>query len=302
MAKAKTFTVKDFFKRFPDDDACLEHLMKIRYGERLACPKCGKEGKFHRIRKIPAYECAWCGHHVHPMVGTPFAKTHTPLQKWFYAMYLFSTTRHGVPAKELQRQLGVTYKTAWRMGHEIRKYMAQVDGDEELKGHVEIDETLIGGKELGAGRGTGRLKGKTIVFGMLRRGGQVILRVVPDVKRATLSKLIYANVKRGSHISTDEWVSYDHLGTRGYKHGAVNHRAKEWARGPFHTNSIENLWAHLKRSIRGTHISVSAKHLPKYLGEFEYRFNMRHLPEFMFQRLLLSFAPPLAKAADQSGT
>jgi len=171
---AKTFTVQDFFKRFPADDACLDHLMKIRYGERLACPKCGKEGKFHRLRKLPAYECAWCGHHIHPMVGTPFERTHTPLQKWFYAMYLFSTSRHGVPAKELQRQLGVTYKTAWRMGHEIRKYMAEVDGGNELRGHVEMDETLIGSKQPGSGTGKGRLKGKTIVFGMLRSGAAAI--------------------------------------------------------------------------------------------------------------------------------
>ena len=126
----KPFTVTQFFKRFADDDSCLEHLMVIRYGESLDCPKCGRYGKFSRIRKVPAYQCAWCGHHIHPMVGTPFEGSHTPLQKWFYAMYLFTTSRHGVPAKELQRQLGVTYKTAWRMGHEIRKYMGEVDGDD----------------------------------------------------------------------------------------------------------------------------------------------------------------------------
>ena len=128
----KTFTVQDFFKRFPDDAACLDHLMKLRYGETLDCPKCGKHGHFTRIHKMPAYACPWCGNHIHPMAGTPFERSHTALQSWFYAMYLFTTTRHGVPAKELQRQLGVTYKTAWRMGHEIRKYMAEVDGDDGL--------------------------------------------------------------------------------------------------------------------------------------------------------------------------
>lgn len=133
---AKMFTVQDFFKRFPDDEACLNHLMQIRFGKTLACPKCGKHGKFSRIKKLPAYQCAWCGHHIHPMVGTPFERSTTPLQKWFYAMYLFTTSRHGVPAKELQRQLSVTYKTAWRMGHEIRKYLGKVDGDDGLSGHA----------------------------------------------------------------------------------------------------------------------------------------------------------------------
>lgn len=119
---AYTFTINDFFSRFKDDSSCLDHLMQVRYGESIDCPKCGKRGKFSRIKKLPAYQCAWCGHHIHPMSGTPFEHSRTPLQKWFYAMYLFTTSRHGVPAKELQRQLGVTYKCAWRMGHEIRKY------------------------------------------------------------------------------------------------------------------------------------------------------------------------------------
>jgi transposase-like protein len=119
---ARDFSITAFFRRFPDDDTCLDHLMKARYGETPACPRCGREGRFARLRKLPAYACPWCGHHIHPMQGTPFARTRTPLQKWFYAMYLFTTTRDGVAAKEIQRQLGVTYKTAWRIGHEIRKY------------------------------------------------------------------------------------------------------------------------------------------------------------------------------------
>ena len=138
---AKMFTVLDFYKRFPDDDTCLDHLMKLRHGNPSDCPKCDRNAKFYKLAKEPAYSCEWCGHHIHPMVGTPFERSSTPLQKWFYAMYLFTTTRHGVPAKELQRQLSVTYKTAWRMGHKIRKYMAQVDGDPLLNGHVEADET-----------------------------------------------------------------------------------------------------------------------------------------------------------------
>src|SRR3990167_8562651 len=185
MDMAKTPTIQGFFKQLSDDDACLEYLMKLRHGEALDCPKCGKHGKFHRIRRHPAYECAWCGYEIYPMVGTPFEDSHMPLQKWFYAMYLFTTSRYGVPAKELQRQLSVTYKTAWRMGHELRKYMAKVDGDWPLDGHVEADETMIGGKRSGGKRGRGA-PGKTVVFGMLERDGDVMTRIVGDVKRKTL--------------------------------------------------------------------------------------------------------------------
>ena len=141
---AKGLTVQGFFKMFPTDDACLEHLMRQRFGNPLFCQKCGNEGLFAKLKKIPAYACPTCGNHIHPMVGTPFENSHTPLQKWFYAMFLFTTSRHGVPAKELQRQLGVTYKTAWRMGHELQKYIALVDGGPSLGGHVEADESWFG--------------------------------------------------------------------------------------------------------------------------------------------------------------
>lgn len=283
---AKTFTIQDFFKRFPTDDACLDHLFHTRYGEQIECPKCAKQGKFHRIRKRPVYECAWCGHQVSPMVGTPFARSHTALQKWFYAMYLFTTTRHGVSAKELQRQLGVTYKTAWRMGHEIRKYMGKVDGDTPLSGHVEVDETWVGGKTT---KEAPRAN-KTVVFGMVEREGSIITRVVDDVRRVTLERHILKFIRKGSRISSDEFTSYLTLRRHGYDHRSVNHKKKEYARGQTHTNTLEGFWSLLKRSIRSTHIHVSKQHLAKYLGEFEYRHNMRGTPEIMFSRLLLAFS------------
>jgi len=285
---AAQITIQQFFQKFPDDDACLDHLMKVRYGETIECAKCDHVGEFTKLKKLPAYACPKCGDHIHPMVGTPFERTHTPLQKWFYALYLFSTTRHGVPAKELQRQLGVTYKTAWRMGHEIRKYMAQVDGDDPLSGHVEVDETMIGGRRKGGKRGRGA-PGKTVVFGMLERNRDVVTRVVENVRRVTLERHILENIRSGATISSDELASYSKLSERGYSHDTVNHSADEWARGSVHVNSLEGFWSQLKRSIRGTHVHVSRKHLAKYLGEFEFRYNMRRAPEFMLARLLLSF-------------
>ena len=285
---AKNPTVHDFFRCFPDDDACLDYLMKVRYGMTLDCPQCSKHAKFHRLHKRPVYSCQWCGYQISPMEGTPFERTHTPLTKWFYAMYLFTTSRHGVPAKELQRQLGVTYKTAWRMGHEIRKHMAKTDGDDGLSGHIEVDETMIGGRRSGGKRGRGA-PGKTVVFGMVARHGDMITRVVENVKRKTLEAHILENVMRGSRISSDELSSYAKLSRHGYRHEAVKHSADEWVRGDTHVNTAEGFWSQIKRSIRGTHIHVSRKHLPKYLGEFEFRWNLRHKPETMFARLLMSF-------------
>ena len=286
-----TLTVTDFFRKFPTDDACLEHLWQVRFGDSVECEKCGKVGKFHRLSKMPAYSCPRCGHHIHPMVGTPFARSHTPLQKWFYAMYLFTTTRHGVSAKELERQLGVTYKTAWRMGHEIRKYMAKVDGDGTLDGIVELDEAYIGGRAVGGKKKglTGRGTKKAIVFGMMEREGEVITRVVEAAGRRDLFPHVRAHVAPGSHISTDEWAPYKAIPKMGYSHGTVEHRSKQYVSGIDHVNNLEAFWLILKRSIRGTHVWVSKKHLSKYLGEFEFRFNMRKHPDRMFDRLLVAF-------------
>lgn len=287
MAK---LTIREFFKRFPDDESCLNHLFEVRFGQGHECPKCKRESKWYRIQAERAYSCQFCGHHLHPTVGTLFAKSRTPLQLWFYAIYLFTTTRHGVSAKELQRQLGVTYKCAWRMGHEIRKHMAQIDGEEPLSGHVEVDETYIGGKDDKVGRPTkGSGSNKTIVFGMVQRDGDVMTKVVPDVKSKTLLPIVENNVEQGAQISSDQMRSYKKLGSMGYDHDYVNHNIEQWAKGETHTNTIESYWSHLKKSIDSTHIHVSGKHLNKYNKEFEYRFNRRKNPNQMFPELISDF-------------
>ena len=282
----KATTVQQFFKQFPDDNACLDFLMRKHYGETLDCPKCHKHGKFHRIKRHPAYKCAWCGYEIYPMIGTIFAGSHTPLQKWFYAIYLFTTTRHGVPALELQRQLGVSYPTALRMAHKIREHMADTDGENPLDGEVEADETYVGGKRPGT-RGRGA-DGKTIVFGMLERNGEVMTKVVPNVKKHTLLQHVYENVEQGSTVHTNELRSYNGLNRIGYRHETVNHGIGQYVDKGSHVNSIEGFWARLKLSIRGTHVHVSGKHLNKYLKEFEFRYNYRKQPELMFPTLLAS--------------
>src|SRR5918994_3303889 len=177
-SKVQPLSVREFFKRFPDDAACLEHIMSVRYGLRHPCDKCLTVATFHRLAERRAYSCAACGHHVYPCAGTIFEDSRTPLQVWFYAIYLFIATRHGVSGKELQRTLGVTYKTAWRIGQKVRELMAKAEGFEMLKGHVEVDEAYVGGRRPGRpGRGAA---GKTVVVGMKERDGKVRAQTVPD--------------------------------------------------------------------------------------------------------------------------
>ena len=205
---------------------------------------------------------------------------------WFMAMYFLTSTRHGVAAKEIQRQIGMTYKCAWRMCHELRKLMAQSDNWGPMGGpggHVEIDETMIGGRVKGQ---RDKLRNKTVVMGMVERDGIVRAGPVPDTKITTLEPLVRMNVSAGTTISTDEHPSYADLRHSGYLHGVVTHSAKEYVRGIHHTNTIEGYWSRLKLSIKGAHIHVSRKHLWKYVSEFSYRFNYRHAPASMFYGLV----------------
>jgi len=281
------YSIQDFRTDFPDDEACLARIFYLRYGSLEACPKCGKEAKFHPISKRRAYACQWCGHHLYPCAGTIFEKSSTSLSKWFHAMYLMTATRNGVSAKELERQLGVTYKCAWRMGHQIRALMAERNAKGgPLTGHIEADETYVGGKVRGKGRGPTAGKNKTIVFGMLERDGRVMAKTVPDVRHPSLRPIIERNVLPGSTISTDEMSTYEILSQRGYQHGSVKHCENQWVNGIHHTNGIENFWKHLKGGIRSTHIHVSRKYLQNYVEEFGFRFNNRKEPALMFYRML----------------
>ena len=285
-----SMTIIEFMEQFSTDEICLNHLFDARFGQGHPCPKCSKKANWYRFEAERAYACQWCGHHLHPTVGTPFEDSRTPLRLWFYAIYLFTTTRHGVPAKELERQLGVTYKTAWRMARLIREHMEMVDGEFPLSGVIEADETFVGGKRHGTfGRGAA---GKTIVFGMLQRNGEIMTKVVPNCKEKLLMGLIQENVKLGTTVHTDEMLSYRDLPTKGYPHFTVKHGQKQYVLGECHTNGLENFWKHLKGGIRGTHIHVSPQHLHKYAKEFEFRFNHRENPSEMFPALVSTFQKP----------
>lgn len=285
-------SVRQFFARFPNDDACLVHIMDVRYGGVTHfCEACGVEGTFHKLRDRRVYACPNCLFQIAPTANTIFHDTRTPLVSWFYAMYLFATTRHGVSGKELQRQLGVTYKTAYRIGMQIRTLMGKADFSGLLEGHIQADEAYVGGRRSGGKRGRGA-PGKTIVMGMKEEGGNIVTQIIPDVRKPTLRAVVNENVAKGSVVSTDELMSYGLLTGDGYTHGAVKHAAKEWVRydyrqGVTHsTNSVEGFWRLFKASVRSTHIQISGKHMQRYLDEFTFRQNHRERVNAMFDLMV----------------
>jgi transposase len=286
----------EFMRDFPDDATCLEWLWVTRYspdGKHADCPKCELHREFKRYetsQQRQSWTCTACGFHLHPTAGTIFHKSSTSLHLWFYAMYLMTSTRCGISAKQLERELGVTYKTAWRMFTLIRNEL-MIDDDEPLSGAVEMDETYVGGRRKGkTGRpGRGDRK-KTPVFGMVERGGRVVASKVADASALSLMPQIEKRVLPESVVYTDEWKSYNRLARSGYQHRRIHHSQEIYVMGDVHTNTIEGFWSLVKRGIGGTHHAVSAKWLQGYLNEYAWRYNHRDDRQAMFLTLLLRSA------------
>jgi transposase-like protein len=284
----------EFMRDFPDDDACLNWLWLNRYstdGVHAECPKCGEERAFKKYatkQQRQSWTCTTCGHHLHPTAGTIFHKSSTSLHLWFYAMYLMSSTRCGISAKQIEREIGVTYKTAWRMAHLIRNELMEQDGDgEPLSGTVEADETYIGGHRRGTKRGRpGPGSHKSAVFGVVERGGRVRAVTVENVRKGTLMPHLTKRVLPATTVFTDELKSYNGLTKAGYPHKRVNHSAGVYVSGDVHTNTIEGFWSLTKRGIGGVYHAVSARHLQGYLNEYAWRYSHRNDGEPMFEALL----------------
>ncbi len=288
-----TTTVFDFERRFPDDAACLEELVRMLYPDGISCPKCRKVTKHHRLQKRPAYSCQFCGHLEYPMKGTIFEGSSTSLKLWFYGMYLMASTRCGISAKQLEREVGVSYPTALRMFRQIRSLLDQ--DDLLLGGTVEVDESYFGGKDKWrherkrAHVGTGPVT-KTPVIGMVQRGpsrtGKVVAKVADSAKKRDLMPHAKERILPASTVFTDESYAYRDLGGLGYKHSRVNHRQGVYVSGNVHTNTIEGFWATVKRGIGGTYHSVSTDYLQSYLDEYAFRYNHRDAPGGMFNAFL----------------
>ncbi len=280
-----TFTLANFNKRFKTDDDCLLEIFLLRFPDGVHCDTCKKITKYYKLKGRKAYSCEFCRTQIHPLAGTIFEKSTTPLTLWFHGLFLMTQTRSGISAKQLERMLGVTYKTAWRMWKQIRLLMADTD-IVPLDGTVEIDETFIGGK--GANRRfvpNFNEKPKEVVMGMVKRDGKAYLKHIPNTGKWSLIEQIDKHVSPKARVITDQYVGYKQLSKRGYSHKSVNHNVTYVSMGDIHTQNVENVWSHLKRGIYGVYRHVSKKYLQSYVDEYAFRYNHRKQSDQMFDIL-----------------
>lgn len=315
-ASDSTYSLMEFMQDFPNDAACLDWLWRNRFsddGEHATCPKCERTRKFHRVKSRPSFSCDTCGHHIHPTAGTIMHRSSTSLHLWFYAIYLMTSTRCAVSAKHLERELGVGYKTAWRMANLIRNVLMDQDDDERLSGEVEADETWIGGKPKQSDRARARReleklpyrpgmaarrgqlarlseRPKTAVFGAVERGGKVRAKVIPDSSAGTLTEAVRGFVVPDARLITDDWKGYKTVARSYARHDTINHSDRVYVSGDVHTNTIEGFFGNLKTGIAGNYHSVSKKWLQGYLNEYCWRYNHRKDDVPMFLTLAFRVA------------
>jgi transposase len=293
------YTVKDLQVDFPNEDACLKWLVEWLYPNGITCKVCEEVTKHYPIKGRKVYSCGRCGHQISPTAGTIFHKSSTPLSIWYHAFYLMATNKAGTSAKQIERETGVTYKTAWRMMHMIRSMMGAQEG--LLNGEVEIDETYIHPntfKRSSARRVYGydvRRKGE-VVFGMVQRGGAVKVFHVRSAGERVLTPIIQSNVAYGTLIHTDNARVYDRLPARGYEHRKTNHGAGEYYTEDSYTQNIENVWSHFKRGIKGVYRHIGKAYIQNYANEYAWRYSNRNKPS-MFWSLMCLISSERADAA-----
>jgi transposase-like protein len=291
IPKHLRYTINDFNAQFPDNDSCLEHLKEQRYPNGMAhCDKCGIERKHHRVTGRPAYACDYCGSMISPMAGTIFAKSSTSLRLWYYAMYLMASTRCGISAKQIQRETGVTYKTAWRMFRQIRSLLSE-NADMQLEGDsVEMDESYFGGrnrKGTKRGRPNSAESHKQCVVGIVERKGRAIAMTAENATRANLHRIARERILPESTVFTDDWQGYGGLSeAASVTHKRINHSEKIYVMGDIHTQTIDGFWSLIKRGIGGVYHQVSKKYLQSYLDEYTFRYNRRDQGSLIFNAFL----------------
>ncbi len=278
----------DLIEQFHSEDKCREYLEDLRWPNGVRCPRCGFDS-VSKIQKRNQWECnePSCRYQFSVMAGTVFHDSHLPLWKWFLAIYLIGESKKGISAKQLQRTLGVSYKTAWYLGHRVRSAMED-DSPVPLKGIVEIDETWIGGRRRGSG--TKWRDHKKMILGAVARGGEVRLEVREgpgQESKVSYRSFVETHVDgKTEMIFTDSDSSWGDMNDFDTSHEKVDHSKEEWVRGIVHTNTIEGVWSLFKRGVVGTYHQLSAKHLPAYLDEMAFRFNNRD-NAYLFRDTLL---------------
>lgn len=269
-------------EQFGSDDKCRARLTELRWPNGVTCPRCQSKS-ISRVIERDQYDCNACRYQFSVTAGTIFHDSHLSLSKWFLAIYLMTESKKGMSALQIKRTLCIAYETAWYLCHRIRAAMREINAD-LLRGVVEVDETYVGGKTRGMGRG---YKGnKAIAIGAVQRGGKIRLQVIPNATKPVLLEFIKTNTAPDTEaIYTDELPAYWGIEDENTKHRMVNHSQEEWVVGEVHTNGIESVWSLLKRSIIGSYHKVSIKHLDAYLDELEHRFNNRK-NEYIFRDTL----------------
>jgi transposase-like protein len=286
MSRSTISTFK-LFEMFPDEETARTYLESRLWPKGAVCPTCAGRDRI-TPRKAGFYRCNKCQLDFTIRTGTIFERSHIPLHKWLYAMYLLVTARKGISSMQIAKEIGVQQKSAWFMLHRLR----EACGTElaKLQGVVEVDEAFFGGKEankhhskrLYAGRGA---VGKVAVVGLRERGGRVIAHPVDSTDKEVLQGAIVEHVEVGSHLMTDEASGYSGIGGLFFDHDTVAHSAGEYRRGPVHTNSIESVWAVMKRGMHGVYHHASPKHLHRYVDEFTFRLNEGDVKRHTLDRL-----------------
>jgi IS1 family transposase len=290
MARAKQpkpvhqMSIAEFERMFPDEEACCAYLVSRRWPEGVACPRCGAFNP-HKLPNRPwSWQCYACApetsYRFSHIAGRIFENTNKPLRAWFRVIHLMLTSKKGMSALQIMRYMGFgSYKTAWSMCHKVRT--ALIEDIKQLGGIVEVDETFVGGlaknrhwDKGGGGGGTGGIgSGKTPIVGAVKRKGNVIARVINNVRADTLTAFVREAVShKVSLLCTDQWVGYPSLDGE-YPHEVIDHSKEQYVVGAVHTQTIEGFWSIIKRGIVGSFHKVSRKYMPLYVAEFQFRYN-----------------------------